>query len=398
MRVLIAGLEIPFPAVGGGRTRTYHLLRALAARHELTLVGFTYGEEPDRASFPVRVIGVPWEWPPLYREMTEGDSRTAPEAAARLAQETEEPWCASVLESARMAETLGRCAKDGVDLVLIEHSDMGRFLESLPPSVPAVMDFHDVYTRMALRAVERAPAEERVAARREADRVRRFETRVARQCALCLTCSEVEASGVRTLLGVDRVRVVPNGVDASFFTGGDAPPTGGSLLFTGTMDYEPNVEAVQYFCAKVLPRIRQEIPAATLHVVGTNPADEVRRLASESVVVHGRVPDLRPFYREAEVVVVPLLQGGGTRLKVLEAAASGKAIVTTAVGVEGLEFRPGEDLLVAETAEDFASAVVALHDDAELREELGRRARERARPYDWESIGDRFGALIESLA
>src|SRR5262249_34722231 len=128
----------------------------------------------------------------------------------------------------------------------------------------------------------------------------------------------------------------------------------GQLLFTGSMNYWPNQEAVQYFTKDVLPLIRQAIPATTFHVVGTSPSDEVRRLACEHVVVHGAVPDMRPYFRDAELVVVPLLSGGGTRLKILEAAASGKAIVSTSLGAEGLEFCPGRDLIIGDSPAELA--------------------------------------------
>jgi glycosyltransferase involved in cell wall biosynthesis len=388
--------EIPFPPVGGGRSRTYHLLRALAARHEVTLVGFTYEDAPEAAPYRVRVVAVPWEWPRLYRQMREGDEPASRSAYETLVNETAEPWFVSCVDSPVMEATLRRLAEDGFDLVWLEHTSMARFLPCFPTDLPKVLDLVDVHAQMARRGAEDGPGSEESEARQEADRTLRFERAVASQCTVCLACSGSEAAAMRTLLGIDHVRVVPNGVDTSFFTPSDGPPTDGFLLFTGTMSYEPNIEAVEHCARLILPAIREEIPYARLHIVGADPTEQVRRLACEGVIVRGRVPDMRPYYQRAQVVVVPLCRGGGTRLKILEAAACGKAIVTTSIGVEGLDFEPGEDLDVADGAAEFARTIVALARDEARRSELGRRARLVSLKYDWADIGTELCELVES--
>jgi len=129
--------------------------------------------------------------------------------------------------------------------------------------------------------------------------------------------------------------------------------------------------------------------------VGASPGKEVKRLACEHVVVHGTVPDMRPYYRDAAIVVVPLLHGGGTRLKILEAGACGKAIVSTSVGAEGLDFCPGRDLVLADSAEDFAEAVIRLRGDEGQRAHLGRSARQASLKYDWTGLGTRLSRILE---
>ena len=396
MRVLMLAQDLPFPPTGGGQLRTFHLLRSLAARHELTLVGFVWGPAPP-PTLPVRVIGVPWEWPPLYRQMKSDDAEASRRAFAALDDADEEPWMASCYRSDAMQEVLCALAGECFDRVVIEGAMMARFLPWLPPDAPKVLDLHDVHSRMALRAVADMSGDAREREGREAERTLRFERRVAGQCQLCLTVSEPEAAAARSLLSVDHVAVVPNGVDAAHFTPPPARATPGALLFTGLMDYAPNVEAVGWFVAEVFPRVLGAIRDARFHIVGGKPTAEVRALTSDRVVVHGFVPDTRPYYGDAELVVVPLRRGGGTRLKILEAAACGKAIVTTALGVEGLDFRPGADLVVADGPAEFAAAVVTLARDAGRRRRLGRRARRVALGYDWDRIGDRFRRLIEGL-
>jgi glycosyltransferase involved in cell wall biosynthesis len=193
------------------------------------------------------------------------------------------------------------------------------------------------------------------------------------------------------------VEVVSNGVDTMFFTPGPKQASGCNLLFTGTMVYWPNIKAVEYFTEAILPSIRRAVPEAILHIVGASPTEEVTNLAGDGVVVHGAVADMRPYFHEAAVVVAPLRHGGGTRLKILEAAASGKAIVSTPLGAEGLDFRHDQDLVIAETAEDFADAVIGLLRDEARRRRLERNAREASLPYDWQRIGTHFRCLIENI-
>jgi glycosyltransferase involved in cell wall biosynthesis len=260
-----------------------------------------------------------------------------------------------------------------------------------------VLDLFDVHSVMARRALDRAPAAERPAAAREAERTLAFERRAVKRCAACLAVSEPDAAVARTLLGATAVSVIPNGVDTRYFAAAPRRVEPGALLFTGRMSYEPNADAAVYFAEEVLPLIRRECAHAQFHIVGAAPPAAVAALAADAVVVHGRVGDVRPHFGNAEVVVVPVRAGGGTRLKVLEAAASAKAVVSTPLGVEGLAFEAGRDLLVAESAPAFATAVVTLLRDSSLRDALGERARATALQYDWAAIGEVLNNCLAGL-
>lgn len=397
MRILVLALGIPFPPVGGGLTRTFHLLRSLAPHHEIVLAAFTYGEPHDHPPYPVQLEAVPWQWSQAYREMTGADMDAARRAYQRLTYEDDAPWFASVIELAGMEAALERLLRTRVDLVLLEGTPLARFLPALPSGVPRVLDLFDVHSVMARRAVDQGLDADRDVRVREAERTLAFERRAAHDCDACLAVSEEDAAAARTLLGAAHVHLVPNGVDTSYFTPSPARPEPGALLFTGRMSYEPNADAACYFAEQILPLVRREVPHARLHVVGAGPPPRVSALASDAVVVHGRVDDVRPYQRIAEVVVVPVREGGGTRLKVLEAAASGKGIVTTRLGVDGLGFRAGHDLLVADSPADFAAAVVELIRNPHRREELGTRARAAASRYEWSAIGESFRGILEQL-
>jgi glycosyltransferase involved in cell wall biosynthesis len=370
----------------------------LATRHDVTIVGFTSGSEVIPPSFPIRTIEFAWDKPPLYREMGSDDPNVWRPAYEQLNSEIAEPWFVSYLQSAGMEALLGRVSREGFDLIVVHHSNMARFLPAIAPDVPKILNLHNVHALIAERAAAELSGAEAEEARWEAERTRRFERHAASQCELCLVTSEHEADAARRLLGIEHIRVVPNGVDSSRFAPSDGPTTAGYLLFTGTMCYPPNVEAARYFAKAVLPRVRQEEPAARLHIVGAFPVEEVKALASDSVVVHGRVPSMVPYYHEAAVVVVPLLHGGGTRHKILEAAACEKAVVTTTLGVEGLDFTAGKEVVVADTADEFADAVVHLLRAEGERRELGRRARRVARQVEWDEIGTAYCRIVEDVA
>jgi glycosyltransferase involved in cell wall biosynthesis len=386
---LVISTEMPVVPMTGGRIRTHHLARALARLGSVTIAGFSLEGEPACVlAPPLRTAAVPWQEPPLYAQMGSAEQAVSERAYELLANHVPEPWIASGYESAQLRETIrALCAAD-LDLVLLEHSLMGAYLDELPSHVPVVLDLHNVHSREAERAMSRELEDPS-----EAQRVRDFEATVVRRSTITIAVSEVEAAYVRRLVPGARVEVVPNGVDTEFFTPSTDPPSPGCMLFTGLMNYPPNVEAVVWFAAEILPLLR----GGALHVVGSRPSEHLAALASQRLLIHGEVPDTRPFQWRAQVVVVPLRSGAGTRLKILEAAACGNAIVSTSLGAEGLDFVPGRDLLIADSPADFADAVDAVMSDDELRTRLGQNARRAAEWYRWELIGDRLLELAEPL-
>ena len=398
MRILVLNSEIPFPPITGAQLRTFNLLKALSAEHDLTLVGFSWdsSDAPTICPFPVEVIRVRWVRPEIYSKM-HGDNSAASRAAYRyLACECSEPWFVSYYDSPAMAEVLWSLKPRSFDVILIEHSFMARFLPSMPPGVPKVLDMHNVHTLMAWRRVEEKSGPEKDDAMKEFERTRTFERMVCRSCQLCLCCSEQDAEAARSFLNIQHVKVIPNGVDTMVMASSDVPETPGFLLFTGMMNYEPNVEAVRYFVSDILPLIQAKWPQVSFHIAGANPPQDITALASDRVFIHGFVPDMRPYFDQAAVVVVPLLHGGGTRLKILEAAACGKAIVSTPLGAEGLNFVDGRDLLLADSAGAFAQAVVELLSDPCRRHKFSKWSRRATESYEWSKIVAIFrGSVID---
>lgn len=391
MDVLIVAPYVPYPPWFGGASRVYHLLRALARTHRVSLLCYgTAGEVAaagplTEACEDVQIVVPPRgeRWRRLYQ------------ARSFVGR----PYYYYAFHSRAMARALrSTLARRAFDIVQIEFSQMAAYLR-LPPGPLRVLDAHNVEYLL----LDRVGRQERHPLRRlyswaQARKFRPDEIVACRGMDGVLTTSATDRA-VLAREGVDvPIRVAPNGVDTEYFTPTPTPPTAPGLLFTGAMNYLPNTDAVLHFCADILPRVRAAVPAVRFAVVGRHPPARVRRLASPSVLVTGTVSDVRPFMRDAAVFVVPLRSGSGTRLKILEALASGCAVVSTSVGCEGIDVTHSREILVADTPAAFADAVVRCLRDPALRARLGAEGRALVeRQYRWETVGDAVNEAYEEL-
>ncbi|MDP2726518.1 MAG: glycosyltransferase, partial [Dehalococcoidia bacterium] len=219
----------------------------------------------------------------------------------------------------------------------------------------------------------------------------RYEREVCRRADGVLAVSSADAVALRDLGSPREPRVIPNGVDTSLFgyrsVAGRQNSNGPTLVFTGTLDYRPNVDAVTWFCRRILPLIRRGHPDVRLLLVGRDPAAAVRSLAGPGISVIGPVDDVRPYLYESDVFVAPLRMGSGTRFKILEAMSCGLPVVSTTLGIEGITATPGQEVLTADRARDFAGKVRELLENPPRAHELATRARLLAEhQYDWNTI------------
>jgi glycosyltransferase involved in cell wall biosynthesis len=202
--------------------------------------------------------------------------------------------------------------------------------------------------------------------------------------------------------GVQRVFDVPTGVDTEFFfPSGRETPAPHNLVFTGSMDWLPNEDAIRYFTEQIMPLVKQSLPNLTLTVVGRNPFPGLVELSKRepSIVVTGRVDDVRPYMERAAAYVVPLRIGGGTRLKIYEAMAMEMPIISTSIGAEGLPVTSGVELLLADTAESFAASIVEVLENEALARRLGQQAADTVREkFGWRTVADSFAAICEDAA
>jgi glycosyltransferase involved in cell wall biosynthesis len=392
MRILWVKVGGLWPLTAGGRLRSFHLLSELSRRHRITVLT-THGLADDpqglAAALPrcERVVSVP------HAAAKQGTTRFA----ANLLRSWLSPFPVDFWRwhVPALSDLVRRSVDTGsIDLCVAD------FLVTtpnvpLPGAVPTVFFAHNVEHIIWKRLSQTdRPAWERAVLGLEWRKMRRWEARVSTQTQLTLAVSDVDRALLADLAPGARVRSIPTGVDPVYFAPNGKSEVPTELVFTGSMDWYPNEDAINHFIDSILPAIRREIPQVGLTVVGRNPTDRLRRAAAAAGVrVTGTVDDVRPYVSKAAVYVVPLRIGGGTRLKIFEALAMGKAVVSTRVGAEGLPLEPGVHFLRADEPTEFARAVISLLGDPGRRKALamtGRRLIEER--FSWSQVGHEFEA------
>jgi glycosyltransferase involved in cell wall biosynthesis len=278
-----------------------------------------------------------------------------------------------------------------VDLL---HLDMLHLWEiaAAAPQLPVVLVEHNVESVLFRRRVEHAPsAPIRWFMERQLRKLQQYEIIACRSADWVAAVSEADAAQIRDLAGTSRVTVVPNSVDTDFFRPSSGPRDHAHLVYVGGLGWAPNLDAVEYFAARILPVIRQRAPDARLTVVGQIPDARIReRFRPESgITLAGPVEDIRPIVSRATAFIVPLRIGGGTRLKILDALAMAKAVVSTSVGCEGLNVVHEREILIADDPEYFAAQVLRLIGDTALAERLGVAGRRCVEEhYQWSAAAE----------
>jgi glycosyltransferase involved in cell wall biosynthesis len=369
-RVLIVSRVLPEPADDGYRIRVRELAKGLARVADVTMVGHAEGDGRAAAEALARE-GIEAHAAPMLHH------QTRIRRLRRLA--TGRTWFTRSAEDPGLQLAFERSLEHGpFDLIQLESSEFAGL--SRPPGVPTLIDEHNIWSELSERRRRlRVPGPGSVGDRLEAARVAAIEERAWREVAGVAFCSEREVTAAALRVPARRFVVVPNGVDLERFQPRDAPAGAaeerGRITVVGLRRYTPNVDAVRWFARSILPVVHESAPEATFVAVGKSPSPGLRALSSSSIQVLGTVPDVRPELERASVVVAPLRAGSGTRIKILQAFAMEKAVVSTSLGAEGLPVRDREHLLLADDPREFASAVVELLHDPQLRRRLGAAGR-----------------------
>jgi polysaccharide biosynthesis protein PslH len=384
------------PVDTGGKIRSYNILLRLARAHDLTLFSY-YSGPRDReyeSALPKQFAGA------------EVFSTGAPDSNGfggvldylyrlpRLA-----PYSVTKFTDSRVSRLIRqRLLGREYDVAVCDFlAPSLNFPRTLP--IPCMLFQHNVESALWKRMArtETHPLR-KMSYQLEAARMFRYERETLSRFHHIVAVSENDRQQMLAMHPSCEITVVPTGVDIEKFK--VVPPATGNppkIVFTGSMDWEPNIDAVEYFCAQVWPRILAEFPGAIFQIVGRNPFAKVRSLASKSVLVTGTVPSVTDYLRDATVVVVPLRIGGGTRLKIYEAMAMGKALVSTSIGAEGLSFQNGRDLLLADEAPVFAEAILLLLRDAQARRRFEIAAAQLAAQFDWSVVSKQFADVLQGM-
>jgi glycosyltransferase involved in cell wall biosynthesis len=388
MKILWAKAGRLLPVDTGGKIRSYNLLRHLAARHEVTLLS-AYGGRRDEGyeaelqrEFPGAVpVHTAAPDAGLLNQSLDYLRRLlspAPYAVARYA--------ASEVRH-RIAALLGAQRFDiAVCDFLAPSLNFPRRL-----TTPTVLFQHNVESVLWRRQSQhQAGLIRRLIFRLEAAKMERYERAAVGRFHHVIAVSEEDRAQMLRMTAPERISVVPTGVELKQFQVAGTEATAPLVLFLGSMDWEANADGVEYFCRAIWPRVKSAVPEARFRIVGRNPQPRIRQLAGEAIEVTGTVSSVIEHLQEAAVFVVPLRIGGGTRLKIYEAMAAGRAIVSTSIGAEGLEVRHGRDILLADDESGFAEAVISLLRSPDLRRQLGQAAAAQAAQFDWSVVAAKF--------
>jgi len=428
LKILFITPQFPYPPHQGTTIRNYNLIRHLAQRHTIDLLTFAASAAEPHSDTPVhaacrRIVTIP---PPVRsnrQRIMDTVRSPRPDMALRLESPHMHEQVQHWVERAAAHQPYDVVQIEGIEvaqygLTAIQGPSPGN---AAPPSPALVFDDHNCeYVLQKRNALNDLRAPTRWAAATYSlvqwQKLRRYEAHICRRATVTTVVSPADRTALRQLAPQLDSVVIPNGIDPDAYLDTApndytqttaaatvaAPPD--TLVFTGKMDYRPNVDAVLWFAQRVLPRIRAQAPRVRFQIVGMNPHPRLDVLRNQAgIEITGAVDDVRRYLQTATIYVIPLRVGGGTRFKALEAMASGRAIVTTTLGVEGIPVRNEHEVLLADSPAAFANAVLRLlhdaHGDGHLCSHLGRRAREFvAARYAWDQIAPRFDQVYARIS
>ena len=389
------------PVDTGGKIRSYNILRRLASRHQVTLLSYYNG--PRDEVYEKEIV----EHLPGAVTINTGidDSnrfatglnylRRLPDAA---------PFAVTKFTSSNVQKKVGEflsshrfdvCVCD----FLAASLNFPRALET-----PTVLFQHNVESSLWQRQALHEPnIANRMVYKLEAAKMLRYEREAVNRFHHVIAVSDNDRRLMSALTDASRIDVVPTGVDLQQYRSAredsiESDAAEPLLVFVGSMDWEANIDAVDYFCREIWAAVKKAVPGARFRIVGRNPHARVKKLANDSIEVTGTVASVIEHYRDATVNIVPLRIGGGTRLKIYEAMAMGKATVSTSIGAEGLDVNDGRDILITDSSERFAESTIALLTDEHLRKKIETGAVEQAARYDWSVITERFEQVLAGVA
>jgi polysaccharide biosynthesis protein PslH len=394
MHILFLTQIIPYPPDAGPRVKTWHVLRYLTARgHRVTLAAFVRPEEEPYVE-EIRKICEAVYTVPIHR------SRFSDMGYWLRSNWTGRPFLIERDDLSKMRSIVKRLVTtEQVDAIHSDQLTMTQF--ALPyRNLVRIFDAHNAVWTIVDRMRQNAPWYLKPIASLESHRIKRYEGMIVRDFDHTLAVTEpdrqalleavAEALEVGSPMASSRITVVPIAVDTCQLQPAVRQTDSTNLLTLGTLHYPPNADGIRWFAREVFPLIRRQVPTVTLTIVGKNPPADFLRLAQQnpnSILVTGYVPDLDEYMEKAALMIIAVRAGGGMRVRILEAFARAMPVVTTTVGLEGIEARPGEDVMIADTPAVFAQTVVELLRDRSLQSQLAANGRHLAECcYDWQVV------------
>ncbi len=392
MRILFLSTWFPYPPDNGSKIRVYHLLRALSAKHQVSLVSLAFDTARPAEADILRQWGID------VRAVQRNPFKRSPMSGA-LRFFSPDPIVTRPLPE--MTQAVRQAAGSArFDVIIASIEVTATYARQFPRPTVKILEEHNLLSRwMWERYQAQTSPVQRLRCWFSWRKTCYFEARLFRQFDLCTMVSELDrAASLNMLPGYrGRVEVIPNGVDCQHHRPGLSSVKPNGLVHNGALTYAANYNAVKYFLSEVYPIVRQSVPDVTLTITGSTSGVDFSGLRlDDSVHFSGYVDDVRPLVGGSTVCVVPLQEGGGTRLKILEAMALGTPVISTSKGAEGLDVIHNEHLLIADDPVKFAEGTRRLLNDASLRRRLAANARQLVEQYyNWDEIGRRVVDLVE---
>lgn len=396
MKILWVKAGKLWPVDTGGKIRSFNILRHLGRKHEVTTLSY-YGGDRDTAYETAIAKELPGART-IYTAAPESTLSQSIDYVLRLPSTA--PYAVRKFTHPAVRREVARRLSDGsADVAVCDFLSASLNFPAVS-TTPVVLFQHNVETMLWRRmASTEKSAVRKLSYGIEARKMAAYETRTLSKFRHIIAVSDHDRKEMLAMAPGCAITVVPTGVDTEKYQA--VPSASGNpplIVFTGSMDWEPNIDAVEYFCSDIFPTVLAAFPAARFQIVGRNPHARVRKLASASVEVTGTVPSVAEYLRNATAVIVPLRIGGGTRLKIFEAMAMKKALISTSIGAEGLDVTSGRDCLIADDAGSFANAIVTVLQEPALRHGYEENAAGLAARYDWSQIAVRFAeALTDAI-
>jgi glycosyltransferase involved in cell wall biosynthesis len=400
MRILVLTTWFPYPPDNGSKIRVYHLLRALAQRHEVTLLSFSWDTASPEQAKPLRDLNVSMQTVPLNPFEVNRASTLRTFLSLR-------PMASRSIPPMHKLMTNVLCGQ-AFNAVIASTEVTAPYALQTPSCMVRtcmvrILEEHNAMSRWAWeRYTKQRNSAQRLRCWLSWQKIRHYEARLFKLFDLVTVVSEQDRTAcLKNLPGYrGPIAIIPNGVDCAHHQPGLTEVCPNTLVYNGSLTYSANYDAIQYFLAEIFPIIKKEISDVTLSITGSTQGVNLSGLKlDDSVFLTGYVEDVRPPVATSTACIIPIRQGGGTRLKILEAMALGTPVVSTSKGAEGLDLTPGEHLLTADNPRAFAAQVIRLLRQPDLQQRLARQARQRVeREYDWQKIGQRFVDLVEDIA
>lgn len=394
MKIVVIAPRFPFPLDKGDRLTVFHLLKYLSQRHQVSLLCFLEADQDPEwvkkiEPFCERVEAIPLKKHRAYINCLLGLATKRP---LQMSYYTDPTMAAAV------KRTIAECQPD---LVYTHTIRMGQYSKLLDDSITKVLAMQVSMTLNYRRLVKYAPNPlSKLFFNTEYNKVRHFEADFARQFDKVLLISAHDLNAIEQSRPLENVFFNPHGVDYKYFTADQSiEKRANSLIFTGNMNYVPNIDAIQYFYTEIFPQIQQEIPDTELWIVGKNSSTSLTLLSRDPAVhVMGHVPDLRDYMNQAQIALAPIRIGAGLQNKVLEGMSMSLPMVLTSVANEGIKAIPNKNILIGDTPESFASQVINLLKDNTKRDKIGRAAREFiVNNWSWEKHFDELEKMFYLL-